>query len=506
MQDFLNRPLPRRKLLAAAAGAAGAALLRPGGSRVSAAPPAVQVLVEDAVHDGRDFDRGRRSGVRSANGLLDGDGEFESPVIESPIPFTHAGLHWRGGGAASQTSFSVRTSLDGASWTEWQRVLVEAAPDETPRRETYGALVSAPRHRYLQYRTALSRGASVNSVTATFLNSTDGPRLAAAPTALAVVKPPVIDFSREDWGCDESLRFTAAKKVIWPAMFVPVKKLVVHHTVSGLYSDGAAEVRAIYTYHAKTLGWGDIGYAALVDIWGNSYEGRHGRGSGSTREVFSPDVVAGHASAHNYGTCGVAAIGDFETNPVPAALLDRLVEVLTYRARQREVDPHFASAFLQSGGLWTANLGNVCGHKDCNATLCPGQHLYPLLGSIRDQIATALETSGSPILTPPRPTLTGPDGIKTSNRSLSYSWTGAAGLEYSYYLEGWSKSSSSENIGYLRGYDSARYPVWSGWSTETKSASYGSLSDGHYSMHVRSRDANGKVSYQSNKTVLIARR
>jgi hypothetical protein len=96
-------------------------------------------------------------------------------------------------------------------------------------------------------------------------------------------------------------------------MYVPVKKLILHHTASDKLataldqdSEVDAEVRAIYTYHARTLGWGDIGYNSLIGLNGKSYEGRHGRGSDGTREVFSHDVVAGHAFEHNYGTCGVA--------------------------------------------------------------------------------------------------------------------------------------------------------------------------------------------------------
>ena len=78
-------------------------------------------------------------------------------------------------------------------------------------------------------------------------------------------------------------------------MYVPAKKVVIHHTAtSNTYTDGAAEVRAIYTYHTRTLGWGDIGYNALVDKYGNIYEGRHGRGEGAGREILSADVVAGH--------------------------------------------------------------------------------------------------------------------------------------------------------------------------------------------------------------------
>lgn len=52
-------------------------------------------------------------------------------------------------------------------------------------------------------------------------------------------------------------------------MFVPAKKLVVHHTATrNNYENAAksaAEVQAIYYYHAVTQRYGDIGYTALID-------------------------------------------------------------------------------------------------------------------------------------------------------------------------------------------------------------------------------------------------
>src|SRR3954468_15015994 len=102
-------------------------------------------------------------------------------------------------------------------------------------------------------------------------------------------------------------------------MFVPAKGLVVHHTATrNTYADAAAaaaEVRAIFQYHAVQQAWGDIGYTAIIDKFGYIHEGRHGRGgdpgdASSSREILSGGVVAAHALAHNYGTVGVALLGN----------------------------------------------------------------------------------------------------------------------------------------------------------------------------------------------------
>ena len=87
-------------------------------------------------------------------------------------------------------------------------------------------------------------------------------------------------------------------------------------------ADSAGIVRAIYAYHARTQGWGDIGYNALVDKYGTIFEGRAG---GLDRHV-----VAAHAGGFNRETFGIAMMGNLETTlPTPAAVL------LRRRARRR---------------------------------------------------------------------------------------------------------------------------------------------------------------------------
>ncbi|HXH22956.1 MAG TPA: peptidoglycan recognition family protein [Dehalococcoidia bacterium] len=468
-------------------------------SRASGARQTIKVLIHDAIQSAPDFERGLHLGTVVREGALQGSGVFESAVVAAEMPFTHAGLHWRGAFAGPDASaFEVRTSADGVTWGSWRRLVIEAHPEDTPRGETFFALVAAPRHRFLQFRATLSGAQRVERVTATLLNTADGPRL-QSQQSLTPVKPPVIDMSREDWGCDESRRFAGGKE-IWARMYVPVKKMVVHHTASTNGADPIQDINAIYTYHAVTLGWGDIGYNGLVDVNGVRYEGRYSREfpEAGTREVFGPDVVAGHASAHNYGTCGVAAMGNFEEVPTPddGRMVNALVSLLSFQASLREVDPNVWSDFLQSGGSWTRALGNVCGHRDCNATACPGRYLYEQLPSIRAAVAARVGFGAAP-------GLSGPDGGTVRRGTLSYSWTRQPGYRYSYYLEGWSKSPASEAIGYLSGYDSSRYPVWSTPSAEVSSAEYAGLADGHYTFHLKRIDLSNAVSYQANKTVLM---
>jgi hypothetical protein len=89
-------------------------------------------------------------------------------------------------------------------------------------------------------------------------------------------------------------------------MYVPAKKVVLHHTAtSNAYVDGAAEVRAIYAYHAKTLRWGDIGYHSLIDKDRHDLRGAarprraagRGRRARSSAPTSSPATSTGTTTA-----------------------------------------------------------------------------------------------------------------------------------------------------------------------------------------------------------------
>ncbi|HUG15863.1 MAG TPA: Ig-like domain-containing protein, partial [Thermomicrobiales bacterium] len=518
----LTRPSTRRQFLGGAvrlgAGAAGIAAFGRQAARpqhvLAKRPEHVEVLIDDVSESTRaQFSRGQSRGATiHAHAVIGSRGDvFTSGPVQLPFAATHLGLHWiTGGHAADAFAVDVRTSRDGRAWTAWQSVTIEAAAEASPGQELFGALVAGQRGTFAQYRTTFQSDEPValNQMTVTSINTDDGPALStsAASASVAATAFQVADGSsisivtREGWGCDEGLRFRG-KNERWPEMYVPAKKVVIHHTAtSNTYVDGAAEVRAIYTYHARTLGWGDIGYNLLVDRFGAIYEGRHGRGESSGREIASADVVAGHVLGHNYGSTGIAAIGhssasDWES---PPAMLQALEDAATYECGRHFIDPTNASDFLKSDGIWHPDLDHCSGHSDSFATECPGSMLYGHLGTLRLNVADRLNGGTPPAL----------EGSQTAN-SLSFTWSSPDG-PYLYCLEGWHKPSNSEDITYLSGYEDqseqwndplARAQAWT--ATHDTSRTFPGLASGHYTMHVRTAAGTNADRYEANLTYLI---
>jgi len=492
-------------------------------------PPAVQTLAQDIHHGAQELARGTRESLQFAR--VDGGdalvvepgraiGTYLSPIVETDLAFTHAGLHWLARYHEGTTiRFEVRTSVDGLGWSPWRQVYIEAEAGQAARDETYGALISEKLGRYLQYRATFQavqgRSPALLYVTITAINTLDGPRLerpAPAPslaslfmpaaTSAQVAKP--INLTREQWGADETLRFSNGRE-IWPRMYVPTKKIVVHHTAtSNDYTNGAVEVRAIYYYHAVTLGWGDIGYNALVDRFGNSYEGRYGREGSSFddpilhREILSEDVVAGHAYYHNYGSTGIALLGNFEEVTPSDEALAKLQEILVFECGYHGIDPKGASDFLRSDDFWNRSLSNICGHRDCTSTACPGQYLYSQLPTLRDQVAAVLANPSAPTVT----ITEGPDGVTVVGGKATYRWSGTTGSTYSFYLEGWALDKRTGSVKYLSGFTAEKAPVWGDWTNDT-SKTFQNLSAGHYTFHVMVKNSQGVISaYQANRTFL----
>jgi len=504
----------RRSLLggALALGALALPPVRRAAAAWEAPPPPRTVLrtrVVQRLPD--DFGPGEAHGVRllgraEGGGLaaLGSDARYRSASLPLPFAATHIGLRWADSGAAPPT-LAVRTSPDGRAWSPWlpcpPGCIVPAGEGRcTP-------LVRVPPGRFVQYRLTFppAGAAPLRWIAVHALNPFDGPQ--QEPTA-APVPPLSLPFpfrSREQWGCDETLRFDAGGVESWPRVYVPVKALVVHHTATtNAYDDAAAEVRAIYAYHARELDWGDIGYHALIGRDGVVYEGRRGRGPalGVPREALSPGVVGGHAYFHNFGTDGYALLGTFSEAPLPGPMRERLVDLLAYKARWWGIDPQGRSDFLRSDAIWHRAVDHLSGHRDLVATECPGEQVYRLLPELRAAVAerlggAAARQTGRAVF------LLAPPAADTTRRQQLASWGGlglaAPGWRFSYYLERWQRAGAYG----LTPTDAAQ-PVWSPYTART-AALLADLPDGHYTLHLRARDPLGREGvYETTVTFRVS--
>jgi len=187
-------------------------------------------------------------------------------------------------------------------------------------------------------------------------------------------------IGREEWGADPALRCGT------PNYHSGVRAAVVHHTAGSndyLPQDSAGIIKSIYTYHTRTLGWCDIAYNALVDKYGQVFEGSAG---GPTKPV-----MGSHTGGFNRNTWGVAMLGDFDEVPPTPIQLRMVGQLIGWRLAMDGVDPKGTVTLQSAGGHFTnfpagaiATLPTVFTHRDVGNTDCPGNAAYARMDEIRD--------------------------------------------------------------------------------------------------------------------------
>ncbi|WP_164737318.1 cell wall-binding repeat-containing protein [Georgenia sp. SYP-B2076] len=166
--------------------------------------------------------------------------------------------------------------------------------------------------------------------------------------------------TRADWGADESIR-------TWAPEIGQVTGVVVHHTAGAngyAPEDVPAIIRGIYSYHAQSLRWGDIGYNVLVDAYGRAWEGRYGG--------LTTAVIGAHAKGVNSTTFGVSVLGNFDLVPIPDAAFRTVAQVIAWKFAV-----HGITTSGTAKGLNGNPIARVVGHRDVGQTACPGKYFYP---------------------------------------------------------------------------------------------------------------------------------
>jgi len=292
-------------------------------------------------------------------------------ATSTPRRFDLVGLHWRGTG-----SVEFRTRSLGGAWSAWHTAAPEA--EDLPNTgsaedaRTVGWNLGSPWWTGPSDRIQYRLHGRVSALRAFLIRS---PSTAAPTRSLSVAGSPAV-VSRAAWGADESIVREP------PQYAASIQLAIVHHTAgSNTYSraEAPAVVRGIELYHVQANGWNDIGYNFLVDRFGNVYEGRAGG--------VDKNVVGAHALGFNTGSVGIAVLGTYTDTAPSQAAQDALARVIAWRLDIAHVDPLSTLTYVSGGseryppGI-PVFLRAVSGHRDTGLTVCPGDALYGLLGSI----------------------------------------------------------------------------------------------------------------------------
>ncbi|MGB8019944.1 MAG: N-acetylmuramoyl-L-alanine amidase, partial [Candidatus Nanopelagicales bacterium] len=289
----------------------------------------------------------------------------------------------------SGTAIQVRVEEDGR-WTAWTHLEVDSdhGPDPDSAEARSARFGSDP---------LMTDGASVAQVRidtptgelpeGTELSVVHAPKAATDPrgrvAAMAMTGAPAI-LTRAQWGADESWRGRA------PLYTDGIKMGFVHHTAStSKYSrdETAAQLRAIYAYHTKSLGHSDIDYNFLVDRFGRLWEGRYG---GMDRPV-----LGAHTAGFNEHTFGVSALGNLDryspSKSEMAAIRDSIARLFAWKLGMYGVNPSDTVKMVSAGYIKktryprgaVANLPAISSHRMTSYTACPGRYLQAQMPAIR---------------------------------------------------------------------------------------------------------------------------
>ncbi|MCB0876661.1 MAG: N-acetylmuramoyl-L-alanine amidase [Solirubrobacterales bacterium] len=311
---------------------------------------------------------------------------FRSRPITAPHRFDLVGI------AGATHAYEYRARAAGGGWSRWMEAdngdpVYAGGSDEVQVRSRNRPIRGTLHYVNVAGDTTTAGGllnglrSAVNSAVVTLAGT-------AVPDASAAAREP--DFiTRGEWGANR--RQGGCKPRDKPDMG-RVKAGVIHHTVSSNdYSEAEVPgiVLGICRFHRNGNGWDDIGYNALVDRFGNVYQGRAGG--------MSRPVIGAHAEGVNTQTTGVAAIGDF-TRKRPSRKLQRgLIRYLAWKLEISGVPAEGSTHLKSTGGPSQKTpkgermrVKTIFNHGTTNYTACAGARLNKLIPKIRRKVANRI--------------------------------------------------------------------------------------------------------------------
>jgi hypothetical protein len=370
--------MTRRSLLVAAGGAfASGGLMHPAGALAALTRPANPVLAD------------RWLGAVAAG----------QRTIELAHSADLLGIEWRG---PAEARLHVRFKGYDGRWSEWASAGATGhGPDRPSQRD---ALVGEPvwtgGTRTVQLRTNHAlRGVRVHLIDVSGGVGAHRAALAADRSAIARLaraaslalaapslqagsgQPPII--VRKAW----------ARGIAHPRVapeYGSVRLAFVHHTENPngyLAGEVPAMLHAIFVFHREVRGWNDIGYNFVIDAFGRVFEARAGG--------IDEPVVGAHAGGYNLASTGIAVLGSFTSQPIPAPAKRALQRLLAWKLALHGVPAQgrVTVRVNPAGAVYSrfpanapVSLPRIAGHRDADTTDCPGDALYAQLQAIRPSV------------------------------------------------------------------------------------------------------------------------
>jgi hypothetical protein len=328
--------LTRRRALEVAGAATAAAALRPGLASAASFSQDVPLPADAAIS-------GRRT----------------LAAVRAPQRFALIGLDF---GRAGHVHAELRARRDGGRWSAWTPVHDATQPVWTGPADVYQVRFTGGARR----------------LTARLVHVAGAPRTTALAARKSGGKPHIIP--RSGWG-GGNFKTRAA-----PTYGV-VQLGFVHHTVTAndyAPGDSAGIVLGIAHYHRDHNGWNDIGYNFLADKYGQLFEGRAGG------EELA--VIGAQAQGYNSHSTGISCLGDYTSGQLPVDGIDAVSRLLAWKLSLHRVPVTGRVTVVSEGGSDNryrsgakVTLQRISGHRDGDATACPGSALYAQLATIRSR-------------------------------------------------------------------------------------------------------------------------
>jgi hypothetical protein len=290
------------------------------------------------------------------------------PVEQVQLGFRRMGFLWD---ATEDGALEVRTSLDGATWSDWAAPTVVTVEDVAHGGHVDamvvgddGSTADDPLAHYYQLRVGAGHAAptfidieplldipALIDPTETVPDTADAddgdPNLYSFVLSTGIGGLRV--YSRADWGARAPRCYGGANSP---------NRATIHHTVTPTNDSLSpqARLRQIQSFHMFTRGWCDIGYNHLV-----SRDGRVWRGRGVA-------TVGAHVTNNNTGNEGISFMGTYTSTAPTQAQMCSAAKLL------RWVHENYPAVSL--------TRTDIKGHRQYGGTSCPGTALYNRIDDI----------------------------------------------------------------------------------------------------------------------------